>query len=133
MSIERLDHYTIVTQDLEQSIGFYCDVIGLSNGARPPFKFPGAWLYCDERAVLHLIASDKDRPNAGRLDHAALKATGYDEMIGRLENHGSSYEENNLPGADVRQVFVTTPEGEKLELIFDLAEVPDDRKTQVSR
>ena len=34
---------------------FYVDVVGLSVGWRPPFDFPGYWLYLGEQAVLHLV------------------------------------------------------------------------------
>ena len=37
--------YTIEPQDLERTKNFYCDVLGLEIGDRPPLDFPGYWLY----------------------------------------------------------------------------------------
>ncbi len=42
MPVEMLDHYTINTADVDTSVSFYVDVLGLRLGERPPFTFPGA-------------------------------------------------------------------------------------------
>ena len=121
MKVEALDHFTIVTADLDSSVAFFTDVIGLSNGARPAFEFPGAWLYCGEQAVLHLIGASEGREQ-GVIDHAAFRLNGYREMIARLEKRGIKYRESQLPGLGVTQVFVETPDNATVELIFQ----PDD-------
>jgi len=121
MKVDALDHFTIVTADLDTSIAFYTDVIGLSNGERPPFDFPGAWLYCGDRAVLHLIGAEQGREQ-GVIDHAAFRLTGYQEMMARLKKVGAKYRETQLPGWGITQVFVDTPDNAMVELIFQ----PDD-------
>ena len=121
MKVEALDHFTIVTDDLETSVAFYTDVIGLRNGERPPFEFPGAWLYCGERAVLHLINAPEGR-EMGVIDHAAFRLTGYGEMKARLKKGDIKYRETQLPGWGTTQVFVNTPDNAVVELIFQ----PDD-------
>jgi catechol 2,3-dioxygenase-like lactoylglutathione lyase family enzyme len=45
MPLGSLQHYTIEPADLERTKDFYCDVLGLENGDRPPLDFPGYWLY----------------------------------------------------------------------------------------
>ena len=45
MSVGVLDHYNVSTRKLPETIQFYEDVLGFKNGPRPPFNFPGAWLY----------------------------------------------------------------------------------------
>ena len=45
MSVGMLDHYNVSTRKLGDTIRFYEEVLGLTNGPRPPFNFPGAWLY----------------------------------------------------------------------------------------
>ena len=44
MPLGGLQHYTIEPQDLERTKNFYCEVLGLENGDRPPLDFPGYWL-----------------------------------------------------------------------------------------
>ena len=51
-----MDHFTILTDRLDETVAFYDELLGLQAGERPPFKFPGAWLYCGGRAVLHIVA-----------------------------------------------------------------------------
>ena len=41
MPLGTLQHFTIEPSDLERTKDFYCDVLGLENGDRPPLDFPG--------------------------------------------------------------------------------------------
>ncbi|MCJ7873093.1 VOC family protein [Phaeobacter sp. J2-8] len=52
------DHVNIRTTNLDTMIAWYGDILGLHPGKRPPFRFPGAWLYLGDRAVVHLVAVD---------------------------------------------------------------------------
>ena len=54
MSVGVLDHYNVSTRKLEETVRFYENVLGFTNGPRPPFDFPGAWLYSSGHPVLHL-------------------------------------------------------------------------------
>ena len=54
MSIGVLDHYNVSTRKVDETVHFYENVLGFTNGPRPPFNFPGAWLYSSGHAVLHL-------------------------------------------------------------------------------
>ena len=40
--ISGLDHINIETNNLEETVRFYEEVLGFENGVRPPFDFPGA-------------------------------------------------------------------------------------------
>ena len=51
MSVGVLDHYNVSTRELEETVHFYENVLGFTNGPRPPFNFPGAWLYSSNRYV----------------------------------------------------------------------------------
>ena len=55
MPLGGLQHYTIEPSDLERTKEFYCDVLGLENGDRPPLDFPGYWMYCGDVPVVHLV------------------------------------------------------------------------------
>src|ERR1043166_10091676 len=45
MEIKRIDHYWIRPTDVEPPRRFYTEILGLTVGPRPAFKFPGLWLY----------------------------------------------------------------------------------------
>ena len=56
MTIDALDHFTVAVSDLEASRRFYVEALGLHEGERPPFEFPGAWLYSGAAPLVHLVA-----------------------------------------------------------------------------
>ena len=60
MRVTHIDHYNIRLRvaDLKVIRDFYVEVLGLTEGARPKFDFPGYWLYGGaEAAILHLAAT----------------------------------------------------------------------------
>lgn len=125
MAITSLDHYTINTLDLDATIRFYVEVMGFENGERPPFSFPGAWLYCEGRPVVHLIGGKApDGAGAGAIDHIAFRAGGLGEFLRRLEDRGVAYSERDVPGAGIHQVFLSDPSGISVEVCFPGDETP---------
>ena len=58
MKIKQLDHINLRTPALDRMVAFYCEVLGFEKGARPPFDFGGAWLYCGTQAAIHLVEID---------------------------------------------------------------------------
>ena len=61
MPLGVLQHFTIEPSDLERTKAFYCDVLGLENGDRPPLGFPGYWLYSGGVPTVHLLGPRKPR------------------------------------------------------------------------
>ena len=61
MPLGVLQHYTIEPADLERTRDFYCEVLGLEVGERPPLGFPGYWLYSGGVATVHLLGPRKPR------------------------------------------------------------------------
>lgn len=120
MSARTLDHVNIVTADLEATVRFYRDLLGLLPGPRPAFAFPGAWLYLDGRPVIHLV-SRHDAPagaTTGAIDHVAFGCEDFDGLRSRLDAAGVAYEVREVPGGEVRQIFLRDPNGVKVELGF---------------
>src|SRR5215472_3163067 len=76
MSLTRLDHFTINCADLDRSRRFYSEVLGMADGDRPPFGFPGAWLYVGDRPVVHLVGGQNEEgiSTTGSVDHVAFAA-----------------------------------------------------------
>jgi catechol 2,3-dioxygenase-like lactoylglutathione lyase family enzyme len=116
--INGLDHINIRTADLAATKAVFCDLLGLSEGWRPPFPFPGAWLYAGDKDVVHLV--EVDRPageSAGSsLDHFAFDIVDYDEALARVEKSGLSFRATATPGTSVKQIFVRDPNGVTIEL-----------------
>ncbi len=122
MAIEGLDHVTLLTGDLARSVAFYERALGLRSGERPPFGFPGAWLYLGEVPVVHLIGGRGAATGTGAIDHVAFRAAGLETTRRRLAAEGIAYEERTVPGLGLHQVFVRDPDGVKIELNFAAAE-----------
>jgi len=115
-----LDHVTLRTQDLEGTRAFLESVLDLKPGFRPGFPFPGHWLYASDEPIIHLISGGGpafDRGGEG-IDHAAFRLTGYQERRRKLDVLGIPYLRMELPGLDERRLFVRTPAGIALELVF---------------
>jgi len=131
--ILRMDHFTIVTDQLEQTQQFYVNLLGLEVGPRPPFPVPGLWLYAKDHPVLHVIAvADMPNPRRGVLDHMAFFAQGLAETLDRLDQHAIGYRMIRAPG-DIRtwQVFFKDPNDVDVELDFAPEEqAPADWKTR---
>lgn len=114
-----LDHINIETTDLDTSVRFYQEVLGLERGWRPAFDVPGAWLYVDEQPVIHIVLRDSvsDGPT-GAIHHVALKAADLESMTERLEQFGIAFAKTVVPDLSVTQLFIDDPNGVKLELNF---------------
>ena len=120
MPVRGLDHINVATAKLEETKRFFMDVLDLTEGWRPDFPFPGAWLYLGDRAVVHLVGIDAERrPSAeAALDHFAFAAQGYDETVARLTEKGIQFGAVGVPGSAIRQLFIRDPNGVNVELNF---------------
>lgn len=138
MAIQHLAHYSVRTKQLEASRHFYVDVLGFREGFRPPFDFPGLWLYKgDDEAqygVVHIIGINPDAPQglvdylgdkseeslhgSAAIDHLAFLATDLRDMRRRLKQAGLAFRERTVPSIGLHQVFVEDPSGVMIELNY---------------
>jgi catechol 2,3-dioxygenase-like lactoylglutathione lyase family enzyme len=120
LSPVRLDHVTVRTRDLEGTRAFFEKVLDLTSGYRPDFPFPGYWLYAQGEPVVHLIpggGGTVDR-RGETIDHVGFRLTGYDGHRRKLDALGVAYSTMDLPELGERRLFVQTPTGILLELVF---------------
>jgi catechol 2,3-dioxygenase-like lactoylglutathione lyase family enzyme len=126
-SVNALDHINIRTPDLQRTVQFLSTVLGLT-----PRKAPGlaitefAWLFTAGGApIFHLQTSPREASAAGErrsatgpIDHVALDCSGYDEMIARLASLDIAHRRNEVKAANLRQIFITDPNGIVIELNY---------------
>src|SRR5262245_42784238 len=95
MTLTRLDHFTILCEDLDRSRKFYSDVLGMTDGDRPPFGFPGAWLYVGDRPVVHLVGGQNEEgiSTTGSVDHVAFTGDDLPAMRKRFESLAIDFNE----------------------------------------
>lgn len=138
-----LNHFSIRTLDMAATEAFYSKVLGLTAGPRPPFPFPGFWMYAGSHdsianAVVHIIGMDKNDPaglkkylgerdassmlGSGAVDHIAFFATGLEGMLGHLKTLGVAFRERTVPSIGLHQLFLDDPTGIVIELNYPEAE-----------
>jgi catechol 2,3-dioxygenase-like lactoylglutathione lyase family enzyme len=128
MPITHMQHYMVLSKDLEKTRRFYCDVLGLRTGPRPPFDFEGLWIYAGDVAAVHVALQSsyeqtgrlggtrQERHGSGSVDHIAFAANDYDELVASFRKHGVEYRATQVPGSDLRQLFVLDPDGIQIEI-----------------
>lgn len=129
MHVEALDHVNIITDDLDGTAQFYAEVFNLDRRNAPPPLTPqnAQWMYDkDGRAIFHINSADcprtYDRAVApgptGSIHHVALRCSGYEEMLTRLDARGMHHQTNFIEAIGLRQIFTEDPNGVLLELNF---------------
>jgi catechol 2,3-dioxygenase-like lactoylglutathione lyase family enzyme len=122
--VARLDHLLVLTDEIDATRDFWCEVLDLEVGERPPLEFPGYWLYgagvpcvhVAERAAYVAHSQRIGIPAAiGPVEHVAFDAEDYDGIASRIERGGIEASSNAVPGV-MRQLFVEDPNGVKIEI-----------------
>jgi catechol 2,3-dioxygenase-like lactoylglutathione lyase family enzyme len=119
MPATEMNHFTILTDDVESTIAFYGELLGLTVGPRPPLTFPGAWLYAGGKPILHVVGGrPRSELQAGVIDHMAFSATGLAATLAQLDARGIAHDCRRLAGGGIWQVFFHDPNGARVELDF---------------
>jgi catechol 2,3-dioxygenase-like lactoylglutathione lyase family enzyme len=132
MPLLRLEHYLVLSDDIDATRDFYCDVLGMREGFRPKLDFPGYWLYVGDVPSIHIaewesyavwtkevgIPISSRAKSTGAVDHIAFNASGFDETRARLQARGIEINENLLDEIGLRQLFIYDPNGVPIELNF---------------
>ncbi|CAN7483976.1 VOC family protein [Paraburkholderia terricola] len=126
----QLDHATIVTAEPDAVRRFFVGVVGLADGARPPFSIDGHWLYANGRPVIHLIeatAPGQAGRSTPRIDHIAFRLEGAAEwqaLLDRLHAAGVDYRLARVPRMRAQpaelQLFVALAPGVVIEFVTAL-------------
>lgn len=105
MKITALDHVSLPTTDLDRSVAFYREVLGLHPVPRPAFKSRGAWMGSGTLEV-HLTVNPGGhfRPDP-RIDtgdiHFAARVADFAAMVRHLESKGYR---RDLPDGDPKRL-----------------------------
>jgi glyoxylase I family protein len=124
MPVTGFSHYNLRAPRklLDELRDFYCAVVGLSVGARPPLRSFGYWLYAGDQAVLHLSEAGADElravNTATTFDHAAFACENLAEMKAQLDRLQVGYQQSQVPATGHSQLFLTDPAGNGVELNF---------------
>jgi len=118
LAIESLNHVSVQTRRLAESIQFYVETLGAKIISRPNFSFGGAWLYI-AGIQIHLI--EQGSP-AGRGDidtrgnHISFAVPDVDAAEQRLVEMGVSYKRKMIEDRGIHQIFFQDPDGHTIEV-----------------
>ena len=132
MPLLKMEHYLVLTDNIERTKDFYIDVIGLQLGFRADLGFPGYWLYLGETPVIHIAewqtytthSNKSDIPvstpasGTGAFDHIAFNGYNAQEMIDKLNLLKIVFKQNDVPMVGLVQLFLFDPNGIKIELNY---------------
>lgn len=120
MRVLGLDHVSVLVSDLERSLVFYGEVLGLSRLPRPDLGFDGAWLSLGGAISLHLLRLPNpdpitDRPvHAGRDRHLAVRVNDLEVAKTQLIAHNIVF---TLSRSGRSSIFLRDPDGNGIELM----------------
>ena len=139
MPLTSLNHYLIVSRNLERSKKFYQKVLGMKLAERPDFGFPGYWLELDGDICVHLASQNPNRirdrfllkkhprgtKGSGSVDHIAFLAKDPRDVRKRIQKSKVPMHFRSFPDAKLFQIFLKDPDDVTIELNF-LGEVIDE-------
>ena len=141
MPVTAINHYLVVSKNLERSKKFYEQVLGLELAERPDFGFPGYWLKTGDNICVHLASQDpnkirdnfllkkhpKGTTGSGSVDHIAFLAQNPEEVRNRIQKNKVEMHFRSFPDAKLFQIFLKDPDDVTIELNF-LGEVIDEKE-----
>jgi catechol 2,3-dioxygenase-like lactoylglutathione lyase family enzyme len=141
MPLTGLNHYLIVSKNLERSRKFYQEVLGLELAERPDFGFPGYWLRIGDDICVHLASQKPNRirdgfllkkhpagtRGSGSVDHIAFVARDANALRERIQKKKVEMHFRSFPDARLFQIFLKDPDDITVELNF-LGEAIDEKE-----
>jgi catechol 2,3-dioxygenase-like lactoylglutathione lyase family enzyme len=119
MTVSGMNHFTVLTDDVERTVAFYRDTMGLVSGDRPALSFAGAWLYAGGAPILHVVGGrERNELKPGVIDHMAFSASDLRATLARLAAQDVHYACRRQVDSGVWQVFFFDPNGARIELDF---------------
>jgi lactoylglutathione lyase len=116
VQIDSIHHVGLLVRDLEATVPFYTDVLGLHRrDDRPAFDVEGVWFDIGDGQQLHLFEGETPT-DAGQ--HVALRVRDLNDAVGRLREHDVKVWLYPREGP-YRQAVVRDPSGNRIELYVD--------------
>ena len=118
-NIYSINHSSLIVANLDRSLVFYSEILGLQQVERPDLGFPGAWFQLGEQQI-HLLELENPDPTTGRPEHGgrdrhvALNALALAPIQDTLNKAGIAY---TMSKSGRRALFCRDPDGNAIEII----------------
>ncbi len=113
--IKQLAHICLRTRNLEETLRFYHDVLGLEkrfdfvrNGK--PFGF---YLHAGNNTFIEVFEGEPD--TVGNINHMAIQVENLDELIEQIRTHGYELSDKTMGADNSWQAWITDPSGVRIE------------------
>lgn len=113
-------HAAFNVSDLEESIAFYRDLLGMEPVEELDGERRQVWIGRDGAASLQLRAGQDDPIGPSGVDHVALAVENVEETVGQVETDRIRRAPTVVEALGIRTAFVADPDGYVLELIEDV-------------
>ncbi|MDH3682672.1 MAG: VOC family protein [Acidimicrobiia bacterium] len=113
MELRGVHHVSINVSDLDDTLAFYTDTVGLAVLPRPDGIGPGVWLGCPDGREIHLLLRGDVPDNLGQ--HYAFEVGSVEETKEALAAGGRKVSKTSEIAGVCRQVFCRDPSGNLLE------------------
>lgn len=122
LSIDRIDHLVLTVSDIDQTLWFYCDVLGMKEidfgENRKAVKFG------NQKINLHPLDNDitpkASHPAPGSADLCFISSDPVDEIAAILEKHGIAIELGPVlrqgTQGEITSVYCRDPDGNLVEI-----------------
>ena len=115
--VTQLNHVGIHVDDVDRSLTFYRDLLGLETIYRPDLGFPGAWLKIGIDQELHLIGKNAQPDSVPNERHYAFRVDGIQAVEQALNQAKLGFEGPYHRPDGATQIFVKDPDGHVVELL----------------
>jgi lactoylglutathione lyase len=119
----RLDHIALLVRDLDESVAFLTEVLGLAEMPNPMGGTAIRWIDIGDGRRFHLQAGDISRVHVEKQTHFALTASDFDAVLARFRRDGIAFADmKGVPGAintrpdGMRAIFLRDPNGYWFEI-----------------
>ena len=112
MELLGVHHVSLNVSDLDQTVRFYTDVLGLPLLERPELRVDGAWLGLPDGREVHLIVSDVPEAKG---QHFAFEVASVSDTISHLTAAGHSPSPAGAIDGVCNQTFCADPSGNLVE------------------
>lgn len=122
MAIEKIDHIGVMVKDLEASISFYQDILGLDVIHRflptPTIEVARMGYEPHKEVIIELMQGSKENlPKEGIVNHIGFKVSEIEEEVKRLKEKNVHFTMEDIYDLDgLKFIFFEGPDGELLEL-----------------
>jgi len=119
----KIDHYSMIVEDLSKTGDFYQEVLGLQDIPHPSNAEGFRWFSIDGRSQLHLIGKDVVAKEKNKSVHLCLSTADLPAFISYLHKEDIPFWDwPGTPGAvsnredGVQQIYLQDPEGNWVEI-----------------